>query len=524
MYNFTNPDNIESSSCLAKGNCSMTPDTAALKEVFLNLFAYISYFLLKEDIVDNKYFDHIIKVIANSDIRNEYTDEQILNVLKKTYSYSMEIGDKYKNNPDCDCKIKPCIKSNSKLSYSEIITKGEQLSKAKQRYGNRKNNYLKEILFFVIKSLSISYLSAVDYKIDAVGVNTAILQAILTCEDKNVTTKDIIEKSQLLAQINIKLHDKIYNAAVENFGEPMRVTVNTSTGKNKAILITGSSLLELKKLLDNTEGKEIDVYTNGNLLVAHSFPYFKRYSSLKGHFCNSTENTILDYATFPGSVILTKWEYKNTGNLYQGKFFSTNEFLPNGISHTDENFTDAIENTLNSVGFVNVNKRESIVTGINFSELDEKIDEINHKMELGSVKRLIFIGLSTLSNSQKDYFKQLLKNIDEKTYVISFSHIADIKNLIYLNVSNNYTMLLNAVNHIFKKISPSADTSLYYVLRCDPNSISTIIYFKMLGVKNLYFWGCSPTTINPSVVKVFQKTFKLKEMTNPEYDFGTMQS
>ena len=46
----------------------------------------------------------------------------------------------------------------------------------------------------------------------------------------------------------------------------------------------------------------------------------------------------------------------------------------------------------------------------------------------------------------------------------------------------------------------------------------------MLGVKNLYFWGCSPTTINPSVVKVFQKTFKLKEMTNPEYDFGTMQS
>jgi hydroxylamine reductase len=331
--------------------------------------------------------------------------------------------------------------------------------------------------------------------------------------------KTVKKECEKLSELNLKMYDKIYKKAVETFGNPKLVTVNTSTYKGKSILMTGTSLLELKNLLEATNGKNLDVYTNGNLLVAHSFPYFKTYEHLKGHFANSTENTILDFATFPGSVVLAKWEYQNIGNFYQGKFFSTNNFLPNGICHTELNFKEAIENSISNTGFVNENKREPIVTGVDYLELEKKLEIIRKKLNSGELENVIFIGLGTLMNDQKIYFEKLFKLINKKTYVISFSHALDEDNFLSINVANNYPLLLNVLKFIFKKLPPSDERMHFFVLRCDPNSMSTVISLMLSGVKNMFYWNCPPATVNPSVIKVFRKAYGLLETSTPDVDY-----
>ena len=40
-------------------------------------------------------------------------------------------------------------------------------------------------------------------------------------------------------------------------------------------------------LLEQTEGKGINIYTHGEMLPAHAYPELRKYSHLKGNFWNS---------------------------------------------------------------------------------------------------------------------------------------------------------------------------------------------------------------------------------------------
>ena len=71
--------------------------------------------------------------------------------------------------------------------------------------------------------------------------------------------------------INITLQEKLIKEIIKQYGEITKIKVAHSTKKGKAILVSGSSLLDLEHILNKTQNKGIDIYTNSNLLIAHSF-------------------------------------------------------------------------------------------------------------------------------------------------------------------------------------------------------------------------------------------------------------
>ena len=166
--------------------------------------------------------------------------------------------------------------------------------------------------------------------------------------------------------------------------------------------------------MEAVEGTEIDVYTNGNLLIAHSFPSFQKYSCLKGHFGNGVFNSILDFATFPGAILLTKNEAQNIEYLYRGRLFTTDEIVPKGVIKIENNdFSPLIESALQAKGFAKGQKREAETVGYSVEELDKIIDKISNNLS----GRLYIVGLSNMSSMQKTYFKQFYKLIDKKDFV-----------------------------------------------------------------------------------------------------------
>ena len=70
-------------------------------------------------------------------------------------------------------------------------------------------------------------------------------------------------------------------ANTETFGTPAPAEVSLSVEKGPFIVITGHDLYDLKLLLEQTEGKGINVYTHGEMLPAHAYPELKKYAHLK---------------------------------------------------------------------------------------------------------------------------------------------------------------------------------------------------------------------------------------------------
>ena len=80
---------------------------------------------------------------------------------------------------------------------------------------------------------------------------------------------------------NLKCMALLDKANTESYGTPVPVTVPLTVEKGPFIVISGHDLHDLKLLLEQTEGKGINIYTHGEMLPAHGYPELKKYSHLK---------------------------------------------------------------------------------------------------------------------------------------------------------------------------------------------------------------------------------------------------
>ena len=63
----------------------------------------------------------------------------------------------------------------------------------------------------------------------------------------------------------------------ETYGHPVPTQVSLGHKKGKAILVSGHDLKDLEKVLKQTDGKGVYVYTHGEMLPAHGYPELKKY-------------------------------------------------------------------------------------------------------------------------------------------------------------------------------------------------------------------------------------------------------
>ena len=283
-------------------------------------------------------------------------------------------------------------------------------------------------------------------------------------------------------------------------------------------MVSGSNLNDLKNVLLAVNTQNIDIYTNGNLLIAHSFPYFKQFKNLKGHFGTGVNSTILDFATFPGAILLTKNEAQNIEYLYRGRLFTTDKIAPKGVVKIENNdFTPLINSAQQAKGFAKGQNRQPEIVGYNENELDKIIDKIRSTKP----EKLYIIGLSSLSFEQKNYFKKFYSIIDKSDVVITFSYNPQLENVYAFNLGNDYSLLYEVLHKLFSKISLSSDNVVFFLTKCDTNSLTNIINLKSNGAKNIFLSDCPPTVFNPAVLRSFVKLFDIKNMTNPKEDLKT---
>ena len=79
-------------------------------------------------------------------------------------------------------------------------------------------------------------------------------------------------------------------ANTETYGTPEPTTVPLTVEKGPFIVVSGHDLHDLKRLLEQTKGKGINIYTHSEMLPAHGYPGLKKYAHLKGNFGTAWQN------------------------------------------------------------------------------------------------------------------------------------------------------------------------------------------------------------------------------------------
>ena len=522
MSDFGYKRNLDVNECTSRGSCSNSPAVAALEELSVAFMQQLAYYLLRLEkfgASNGKIWQEIVNIMASLVLVNEFSDQQLYYIVQKEFYMLEEVKKTYtmltNSKPLKSKMLKTLSKFGEKTTLAQAIALGEKISLENLKKNSSHYKISKEILLMILKSVCLNLVKLQDFSYSISEVVHEILDAVDILNSQKFSEEILDDVLYKLVDIDRNLQLSLYNMLIEEFKGISTVNVSRSSRKGKAILVSGENLFDLYKILIDTQDADIDIYTHSNLLIAHALKTFQKFKHLKAHYGDGTESCILDFATFPGAILLTKSSHGNNEYYYRGRLFSNNYILPKGvIKILDDDFTPVIEAALSAKGFSKGKIKDDIVVGYDFEKVVKTFKNLADKIETHEVKKIYIIWTDPHSETQKAYFSTFLSKLKTDEFAISFSYDSEKENVYSINVGNCYPLAVGLLNLLFEYVPLNSENLYFFFTLCDVMSISNIIALKHNGAKNISMYRCSPLNINPLLLNMLNSKFGINFYSN----------
>ena len=522
---------LDTNECTSRGVCSSSPAISALEDLLITFLCQTAYYILKlEDhgASNNKIKYEIVNTLSGLVSVNEFNEKQLFLIVRNGYFLLEDTKKAYKEL--CQAQklhpreLKAVPGFNSESTLSKTISAGIKYSELKNKKMSVQQKNFTEILIILLKSVSLNLAKLADFNAFKDDVYHEILNVLNLLNSDKLTADDIKEKIDLLSELDYHLQLKIGELLIKTFGGIKKVMVSHSTRHGKAILVSGNNFFDLLAVLETTKNEDIDVYTHSNLLIVHALNKFREYEHLKGHYGNMTENCIVDFATFPGAILLTKNSRNNREYFYRGRLFSNDYIVQNGVIKVENNdYRPLIEAAKNAKGFSKGKTKPDTTLGYDENVVEEHFKTIIEKLSREEIKRLYIVGINAHLERQKIYFDEFFNNLDEDEFAISFSYSTKKDNVLTLNAGDYIPLVTRLLNKLFSEYSISDDKIVFFFTTCDVMTISSIVLLKNLGADNLYMAPCLPTIINPGVFETFKAEYGIHNTSTAQKDLSDIR-
>ena len=187
-------------------------------------------------------------------------------------------------------------------------------------------------------------------------VSAFYYNGLTALQDYTLTADDLVALIMEFGKVNLKCLETLDKAHTSTFGNPIPTKVYLGKKKGPAIIVSGHDLLDLKMLLEQTDGKGINIYTHGEMLPAHAYPELKKYEHLVGHFGTAWQNQQKEFDN-QAAILMTTNCIQKTNDIYIKNIFTTGLVAWPSVAHINKdetgkkNFEKVIETAIDLRGF-----------------------------------------------------------------------------------------------------------------------------------------------------------------------------
>ena len=211
---------------------------------------------------------------------------------------------------------------------------------------------LKSLILFGLKGMAAYAYHARALGKTAPAVNRYFYEALAALGEEK-SPDDLLKLVLKTGEVNLACMALLDAANTEAYGDPVPVTVPLTIEKGPFIVVSGHDLHDLKLLLEQTEGKGINIYTHSEMLPAHGYPELKKYPHLKGNFGTGWQNQQTEFHNIPAPILFTTNCLMPVRQSYCDRVFTTSVVSYPEIPHigVDKDFTPVIEKALECGGY-----------------------------------------------------------------------------------------------------------------------------------------------------------------------------
>ena len=398
---------------------------------------------------------------------------------------------------------------------------------------------LKSLILFGIRGMAAYAYHALMLGYTDRDVNEFFCEAL--CKIGNVdSTADLLPTVMKVGEVNLKCMALLDEANTKAYGAPEPTTVSMKVEKGPFIVVTGHDLKDLQLLLEQTQGKGINVYTHGEMLPAHAYPKLKKYSHLKGNYGTAWQNQKKEFDSLPGPILFTTNCLMPPKESYADRVFTTETVAFPGAVHIDErkDFTPVIEKALELGGFAEdkeffgINGGKEMTTGFGHSAILSHAKTIVKAVKAGDVKHFFLVAGCDGAKPGRNYYTEFVKLTPKDSIVLTLAcgkfrfndldlgEIEGLPRLMDMGQCNEAYGAIQVAAALAEAFGCSVnELPLSFVLSWyEQKAVCILLTLLHLGIKNIRLGPSLPAFLSPNILNFLVDNFGIAPITTPEQD------
>ena len=415
----------------------------------------------------------------------------------------------------------------------ELVAQGEKVGVKVDADIDEDTRSLRETLIYGLKGMCAyadhaEILGQTDEEVYAF-----IHRAMAATLDKSKGVPEFFDLCMECGKVNLRTMELLDAGNTGTYGHPVPTQVPLGAKKGKAIVVSGHDLLDLEKLLKQTEGKGIYVYTHGEMLPCHGYPELKKYDHFYGHYGTAWQNQTKEFAEFPGAILMTTNCLQKPQEAYKDRIFTTGLVGWPGVTHVSgEDFSPVIDKALELPGYAEDVPGKEVTVGFGRNAVLGVADKVVEAVKNKDIRHFFLVGGCDGAKPGRNYYTEFAEKAPKDTVILTLAcgkfrffdkdlgNIGGIPRLLDVGQCNDsYSAikialaLADAFDCGVNDLPLSMILSWYEQKACV--ILLTLLY---LGIQDMRLGPSLPAFLSPNVLNTLVEKFNIKPISTPEED------
>lgn len=534
MFCYQCQETANCSGCTLSGVCGKTPDTAVMQDLLVyvsKLLSTVTTQLRKENKVIDKEINHLITLnlfttITNANFDKKVIEDRVTETLKVKEELLSKVIDK-------ETLPKEVFWNGNKDEYE---SKGKAVGVLSTKDEDVRS--LRELITYGLKGLSAYSKHANVLMSDNEELDAFLQSALDKTLDDSLSVEELISLTLETGKYGVDGMAMLDKANTSTYGNPEITKVNIGVQNRPGILVSGHDLKDLEMLLKQSENSGVDIYTHSEMLPAHYYPHFKKYSHFVGNYGNAWWKQKEEFESFNGPILMTTNCIVPPKKSYIDRLFTTGATGYPGVNHInggigeEKDFSEIIELAKKCSPPTEIEQGE-IIGGFAHNQVLSLADKIVDAVKSGNIKKFVVMAGCDGRAKSRNYYTDFAKALPKDTVILTAGCAKYKYNKLNLGNINGIPRVLDAgqcndsyslavialkLKEVFGLDDINQLPIIYNISWYEQKAVIVLLALLYLGVKNIHLGPTLPAFLSENVAKVLIDNFGISGIGTVEDD------
>lgn len=536
MFCYQCEQTAKGTGCDKSGVCGKKPETAALQDLLVYALEGLSAAAVaaRRAGVDQREANVFVCKALFSTLTNvNFDPDRFIPLIRQAVALRNQLVEKTAGRADAKDVGHEILRFRPADTLEGLVAQGEKAGIQSMPAADADILSLKHTLLFGLKGVAAYADHALILGQESQEVYAFLQEGLAALADETMSIDRALELVLKCGEVNLKAMELLDAGNTGTYGHPVPTAVSLGVKEGKAILVSGHDLKDLAELLRQTAGRDITVYTHGEMLPCHGYPELKRHPHFHGHYGTAWQNQHGEFSAFPGAILMTTNCIQRPQAAYQDRIFTAGAVGWPGVTHIDGyDFTPVIDKALSLDGFAEDTNAGTVMTGFARNAVLGVAGQVIEAVKNKQIRHFFLVAGCDGAKPGRNYYSRFVEMVPKDCVVLTLAcgkfrffdqdlgNIGGIPRLLDVGQCNDAYSAIQIAVALAKAFGVGVnDLPLSMVLSWyEQKAVAILLTLLALGIRDIRLGPSLPAFVTPNVLGVLVDKFNIKPITTPEDD------